>query len=257
MNNCDQIRELLVMHAEAALDENRERDVIDHLAGCPACRNEAAAIGKVQAWLKDSELFSPTADYSWQTLPERLTTRAKGVASAKRWLPANFGSLGWAASLAAMVVFCFGLIWLTHRTPPYKSVAAPAPASAAPGNEAFLKKMQSAYAREATAQYLSECQDLLLNIMRAEKSCESEKYDVSVEVAQARQLLGRKRLLDAELQSPAVVHAKNLCDELEGFLVNLSTSDKCESPDKMHRMERFIQRERLLLRINVLQSELS
>ena len=257
MNNCNQIRELLVMHTEAALDEIHERDVIDHLAGCAACRNEAAAIGKVRAWLKDSELFSPTVDYSWQALPERLTTRAKSVASAKRWLPANFGSIGWAASLAATAVLCFGLIWLTHRTPPYQPVAALAPAVAAPGNEAFLKKMQSAYAREATAQYLSECQDLLLNIMRAEKSCKGEKYDVSVEVAQARQLLGRKRMLDAELESPSVVHAKSLCDELEGFLVNLSTSDKCESPDKMHRMERFIQRERLLLRINVLQSELS
>jgi hypothetical protein len=93
--------------------------------------------------------------------------------------------------------------------------------------------------------------------MRAEKSCEGEKYDVSLEVAQARQLLRRKRMLDAELQSPAVAHAKSLCDELEGLLVNLSTSDRCESPDRVHRMERFIEREKLLLRINVLQSELS
>ncbi len=257
MSNCNQIRDLLVMHAEAALDEIREREVDDHLATCPACRKEAAAIAKIQVWLKDAELFSPKVNYSWQTLSERLTIRAKSADSAKRWLPANFGSPGWAATLAATVVLCFGLIWLMHRSSPRRFDMAVAPATTAPGNDAFLKKMQSAYAREATAQYLSECQDLLLNIMRAEKSCEGEKYDVSVEVAQARQLLGRKRMLDAELQSPTVVHAKGLCDELERFLVNLSTSDKCESPDRMHRMERYIQRERLLLRINVLQSELS
>ncbi len=257
MNNCDQIRELLVMHAEAVLDESRQLEVTNHLAGCSACREEAAAIVKIQTWLRDSDLFSPTDDYSWQALPDRLTNRVKSADSAKRWVPANFGPFGWAVTLAATVVVCFGLVWLTHRTTPRQAVATLAPAPAAPGNEAFLKKMQSAYAREATAQYLSDCQDLLLNVMRAEKSCVGEKYDVSVEVAQARQLLGRKRMLDAELQSPAVVHAKSLCDELEGFLVNLSTSDRCESQDKMHRMERYIHREQLLLRINVLQSELS
>ena len=46
-------------------------------------------------------------------------------------------------------------------------------------------------------------------------------------------------------------------DEIENFLVNLSTSQTCARPEEIRRMERFIEREQLLLRINLLQSELS
>ena len=254
MNSCAKCREQLVLHIEGELGEAESRVVSEHLVVCEACREERKTLAKVRGWLTDPGLFSPEEDLVWQSLPQRMAGRAGSFRPAKRWLPSNFGSPGWAFSMAAAVALCFGLVWWVHRTAPEQPVAATAPA---PGNEAFLGRLQTAYAREATSRYLNECQDLLLHVMRAEKSCAGEMYDVSLEVTQARQLLRRKRMLDAELQSPAVAHAKNLCDELEGFLVNLSTSDRCESPDKVHRMERFIERERLLLRINVLQSELS
>jgi hypothetical protein len=157
-------------------------------------------------------------------------------------------------SMAAMVVLAFGTIWLVNR-PAQEPQAVPA--AEAPGNAAFLGKMQVAYAREATSQYLSDCQDLLLSLMRAGKNCDRNNYDVSFEVERARSLIRQKQLLDSELRSPYVASAKVLCDELENFLVHLSMSDRCESPEKMRRMESYIQREQLLLRINLLQSELS
>lgn len=254
MNSCAKFREQLVLHLEGALGEAESRAVSGHLAVCEACRDERKALAKVRGWLTDPELFSPAEDLAWQSLPQRMAERAVSFRPARRWMPSNFGSLGWAFSLAVSVVLCLGLVWWAHRTVPEQPAEATAPA---PGNEAFLGRLQTAYAREATSRYLIECQDLLIQVMRAEKNCDGEKYDVSFEVAQARELLRRKRMLDAELQSPAVAHAKSLCDELEGLLVNLSTSDRCESPDRVHRMERFIEREKLLLRINVLQSELS
>jgi hypothetical protein len=72
----------------------------------------------------------------------------------------------------------------------------------------------------------------------------------------ARGLLQRKRLLDPELGAPEVARAKELCDELEGFLLNLSLSEKCESRDKLRRIERYVRKQQLLLRIRVLQGEL-
>jgi hypothetical protein len=156
--------------------------------------------------------------------------------------------------MAAVIVIGFGSIWLVNRPAPEPPALS---AAEAPGNAAFLGKMQVAYAREATAQYLSECQDLLLTLMRAGKNCDGNNYDVSFEVERARRLIQRKQLLDSELKSPDVARAKALCDELDNFLVHLSTSDRCESPDKMRRMESYIQKEQLLLRINLLQSELS
>jgi predicted anti-sigma-YlaC factor YlaD len=254
MNNCEKIKELLVLYSEGVLDTELSSRVEWHLESCLACRKEAEAIAKIRGWLSDPALFAPNQDYEWQILPQALAAKAKSTSRVRRWLPANFGSRGWALSLAATVILCFGLVWMTHRHLTAPQVAL---RHAAPGNEAFLDRIQVAYAREATAQYLSECQDLLLDVMRAERNCAGDLYDVSMEVAQARQLLQRKRMLEAELTSPQVVHAKDLCDELEKLLVDLSTSDKCESHDRIQRMERYIQREKLLLRINVLQSELS
>ncbi len=254
MDNCGKIKELLVLHSEDALDAPQSAEVREHLESCPNCKREAGEINQIRAWLADPEIFSPNQDLSWQILPRTLAARAKSLPTVKRWLPANFGSLGWTLSMAATIVLAFGSVWLVNRPRPEPEVASMA---TAPGNAAFLGRMQNAYAREATALYLSECQDLLLSLMRAGKNCPGQNYDVSLEVERAQRLLQRKQLLEAELKSPDVERAKPLCDELENFLVNLSTSDRCETLDKMRRMESFIQREQLLLRISLLQSELS
>jgi hypothetical protein len=117
--------------------------------------------------------------------------------------------------------------------------------------------MRTAYAREATAQYLSSCQDLLLDFVSSDKTCAGDRYDVSFEVTRARQLLDEKRMLDAQLQVPEVAHAKALCDELERFLVGLSMSQDCESDAAVRTMEQFIESKQLLFRIDLMQSGIS
>ncbi|HYK91539.1 MAG TPA: zf-HC2 domain-containing protein [Acidobacteriota bacterium] len=254
-NDCRNIQDLLVLHAEGELPAEQRSLVENHLASCARCREEASGIDKIRAWLADPGLFAPAQDYSWELLPRKMFERASASSPARRWLPANLGALGWSLSLAAMFFLACGLIWLTRRQAP--EPVTPVAQVEAPGNQAFLRKIQSAHVREMTSQYLEECQDLLLNVVRAEKSCDGNKYNVSLEVDQARDLLRRKRLLDTELSAPEVARAKDLCDELEAFLIQLSTSEKCETKDRLNGVERFMRKEQLLLRIHVLQAELS
>ncbi len=256
MSDCDRIRELLVLYCEGVLEEAPAAEVRAHLAGCHACSREALEIDELRRRLSDPELFAPVPSHAWQLLPSRMTARARAADPARWRLPWNSGSLVWVSSVSATLVLAIGSVWLANRPAPEPAPAAAAPAEA-PGNEAFVHRMQAAYAREATVQYLTECQDLLLTFMRAEKKCQGKDYDVAFEVQRAQRLLQRKQLLDSELRSPDVARAKSLCDELESFLVNLSTSAACESPAGKRRMESYIQRENLLLRINLLQSELS
>lgn len=255
MSECESIRDLLVLHFEGELGEEQDRRVTGHLNTCAACRLEAERIHAVQDWLSDPGLFAPDRDYAWQMLPE--TAAARAAAARKSWLPLSYGSAGWALTLAASLVIGIALIHqagrMTEQPIPEADVRPPA---AAPGNKAFLDRIYAAHARAATSEYLEACQDLLVTTLRAEPSCEKQKYDVSAEVARARDLLRRKQLLDPELGAPEVSRAKVLCDELESFLLNLSLSEKCESRDRFHRMERYVQRQQLLLRIRVLQGEL-
>jgi Putative zinc-finger len=255
MSECKPIRDLLVLHLEGELEREEERRVTAHLCVCAACRAEAEDLRTVRGWLSDPGLFAPDNNYGWQILPETLAARAK--AERKLWLPLTYGPAGWVLSVAATLVVGFGLIYWAGRVAdrPVASTAA-GPPVVAPGNEAFLGRIYAAHAREATSEYLVACQDLLVDTLRAEPSCDERKYDVSAEVTRARDLLRRKRLLDPELGAPEIARARELCDELEGFLLNLSLSEKCESRDKLHRLERYVRKQQLLLRIRVLQGEL-
>ncbi len=256
MSECGSIRDLLVLHSEGWLGGEEARRVSEHLRVCGGCRAEAEGIDKVRGWLSDPSIFAPQETYAWQALPEKLGTQAQVCRRSR--LPLDFGSMGWALSLAATVVIGFALIhWMRSALPTSETEVVTRQSVSAPGNEAFLDRIYLAHARQATSQYLAACQDLLLSTLRAEANCEQRLYDVSAEVVQARELLVRKRLLDPDLSAPEVAHARGLCDELESFLLNLSLSEKCETPDKMRRLERYVQKQQLLLRIRVIQGELS
>lgn len=255
MSECESIRDLLVLHLEGELERDDDGRVAAHLSACRSCRAEADELRALRGWLSDPDLFAPDKSCAWQMLPGTLAARAKTAPGP--WLPVSYGSAGWALSLAAALVVGFGLIYWAGRMAdrPVASTAARPPVTAS-GNAAFLGRMYAAQARAATSEYLAACQDLLVATLRAEPSCDERKYDVSAEVTRARDLLRRKRLLDPELGAPEVARARELCDELEGFLLNLSLSEKCESRDKLLRMEHYVRKQQLLLRIRVLQGEL-
>jgi hypothetical protein len=185
-------------------------------------------------------------------LPAKIASLARERQGSSRWLPSNFGSWGWAATVAAsllLVVLTLGRL--------YQPISSTDTVSAEEKNQEFVRQLASVYAKAATSRYLAECQDWLLDVMRAEQSCNGEKYDLSTEVERARELLKRKRLLDGELRDPGVARAKELCDEIENVLVSLSMAQSCESEDTLKSLERIIQREQLMLRINLVRSELS
>jgi len=252
MTDCEDVRESLVLYAEGELSAEQSRSIQEHLAWCVSCRQEAAGIRQIRSWLLDPDLFLPQ-DYGWEILPSSLAARAKG--RRHRWVPSNFGSLAWAASVAACVLL--GLIFL-QTVQDRSSLPGPSTTSLSPADiQSLLRPIRSAHAREATARYLNECQDLLLNLVGAEKNCEGDRHDLSLEVERARELLRRKRMLDTELRAPEVARARELCDELENLLVSLSAAQKCESSGEIRLMERSIEKQQILLRINLLRAELS
>lgn len=252
MNNCGSIREMLVLHAEGVLSPAEKGMVDGHLAGCPGCAREAAEISRIRDYLADPALFDPAADLAWQLLPEKLAARARRDGGGKAKRP-GLGLLKWVAIALPVIPLALALLWTAR----FQSDRAGTPGPAAAGNEAFLERIRSVYAREATSQYLTKCHALLLDVISAEKTCAGGRYDVTTEVTRARQLLQEKRMLDAELRDPGVERAKPLCDDLESFLMNLSTSQECENGDAVRGMETFIESRQLLLRIDLMQPGIS
>lgn len=251
MNDCASVKELIVLYAEGELDPEQVRLMAAHLSECRECFQQAEDVGKLRAWLTDPEIFAPAENDRWRSLPAAC---ARSVAAHRtRRFQVIHGPVRWALPAAAAVLITVGLVWMARRpNPAVEMTALPAP-----GNEAFLGRIESAVTVDATAQYLAQCQDLLVDMLKAEQTCTGNRYDVSFEVARARDLLLRKRILDAELNAPEVARAKDLCDDLESLLVDLSLSQSCETPDRFRSMEHVIEREQLLLRIKLVQSEIS
>jgi len=254
MSSCETFRELLVFHAEGVLAPESIRQVEEHLASCAACRQESEQIGRIRGWLKEPELFEPEQDLAWELLPGKLAGRAASLPS-RRWNLAGLGLPQWAMGAAAIAALACGLIWMMRLHVPRPPAAAIGLAGS--GNAAFLDRVHTVYTREATVQYLDGCHALLLDLASTARKCDRNHFDVSLEIARARQLLQQKRMIDAGPSVPNLEQARSLCDDLERFLVNLSTSRECESGDALQLMERSIERGQLLLRIHVVSSDIS
>lgn len=263
MSDCAEIRDKLVLEADGELQSGQAEMVQKHLRECESCAGEAARIREVREFLLDGSLFGPEEDEDWGSLAERCASGSRSpdataVAQARNKIPSGGWDLyrvaqRWALPLAAGLVLGLGLVsMLRQQGEPVQTAAAPAP-----GNEAFLEKMNRQLATRATSRYLAECQDLLVELLKVDPTCHGKGYDMSREVMRARQLLQTRRILGSELSAPEIARAKELCDDLETLLVSVSLSRDCESPDKFRWMEGMIEKERLLLRIRLMQSEIS
>jgi len=251
MSDCASVRELIVLHAEGELEADQAQQVSAHLSECAECSRQAEEVNQLRTWLADPEVFAPRENDRWSSFSTACADSV-GAVRARRFQLARH-SLRWALPAAAALLFAVGLLWMARR-PNVPTVTAVVPA---PGNEAFLGKIQSAVTMDATSQYLTQCQDLLVDMLKAGRTCTGNNYDVSLEAARARDLLLQKRMLDVELNAPEVARAKDLCDDLENLLVALSLSQSCETPDSFRSMEHAIERGQLLLRIKLVQSEIS
>jgi len=250
MNDCSAFRELLVLHAEGELDPDQVPRLAAHLAECAGCSGELERIQQLRVWLRDPELLSPPQTEAWVSLPSACSRNA---VRPRRFQLVRF-PLRWALPLAAGLVLAAGLMYVLRRPDvTLEQAAMPAP----PGNEAFLGRIDTAVTMKATTQYLAQCQDLLVDMLNVGRTCAGKRYDVSFEVKRARDLLRRKQILDTELSAPEVAPARDLCDDLENLLVDLSLSQSCETPDKFRSIEKVIESERLLLRIKLVQSEIT
>jgi hypothetical protein len=263
MSDCSEIREMLVLEVERELDPGQSAMVREHLRECEACAREAGGIREVRELLLDPSLFAPVEDESWGTFAERCASKSHpldrtALVHVRKKVPSggwnlNRSALRWALPMAACLLLGVGLVWMLRQPEtPVQTVSV-----AAPGNEAFLEKMNRQLATSATSRYLAECQDLLVALLKADQTCRGKGYDMSQEITRARELLQTRRILESELSAPEVARAKDLCDDLENLLVSVSLSRDCESPDKFRWMEGMIEKERLLLRIRLMQSEIS
>ena len=227
-----------------------------HAASCAECAADLAALREVLAAAAADEACAAEPPVPAEWLRARVLARLaeapapSGSRRAGEWL--------WATAAAAGVV---GVLWnsatIRKVDRPHAVETVPAPAGIAVSDDA-LDRIERTMARERAARYLDEAQDVLVTVAEAPRRClraDHDHVDMADESRRSRELLTRRASLD--LDGSAELSAGPVLDDVERVLREVASLEGCARRRDVEAIHREVERERLLLRIDLTARELA
>ncbi len=232
-----------------------------HVDACSRCRQELAELAAVVAAMEADPVRSAEPELPVSVLLDRVDRQIDGTAARP---PAPM--VGWRLALpaAAVAVLALALLGpeLTPRLGPEPPALASPPAAVTPApatalSAAMLDRLDRNMAREHTAHYLSEAQDVLLAVAATEADCvrEEDRVDVGEAPDRSRALLSRRALL-VEGRPEAVASAQAVLDDVEMALREVADLPSCVRRRDVERLREEVDRRRLHMRIRLMTREL-
>lgn len=244
--------------AAGCLDGAEREATLHHLEACAECRREHADALAVLAALARDPAREAEPPIALAFLEARVRARLDATVRSR---PFRFVTLAYGAGLAALLLFT-----LPRLLPPIVSrFKGPAPAlssAAAPAevalDEPSLKRMERTMAREQAVRYLNEAQDFLVTMAAEPRPCPDKRnhVEVSAEAERSRELLRRRALL-VELDGDAVAPARPVLEDVEHVLRQVAALESCARGADLERLQREVERQRLLMKIRLMSRELS
>lgn len=247
-------RARVALLAAGAAEPAEEAAVRAHLGGCAACRADLARTEEALAELARDPVRTAEVPVPLEHLVRRVQARldAPPPAPAFRWSLAAAGLA--AAALALAVVPRL----LERPGEPAVSPAAVAEDVAEDGApDDVVARMERRLSRDQAARYLDEAQDVLVTVAGHPADCERDhgRVDVGEEAQRSRDLLARRALM-VELGGDEVASARPLLDDVEGLLREVAALPACARADSLEAIHRQMQRRNVLMKIDLLTSEL-
>ncbi len=232
----------------------------EHLEKCPDCRAEAEEIKRVleRADAVKAEIREAVASVNWEALPAVIADRVLVDARKPEKAPRAGWLRTWAFPLRmkpALAGLAAGLI--VGATAMYFALKTPGPR---PGGDTgyyasgeFLDRAELEMARRNTLDYLKKSQYVLLDVF---ESGERGAASAVLRSEQARDLLSRKKYLNAQLERFQMAKAKAICDQIEMLFLELSQISEELPAAELQRIRGFVEERQLLLKINLVRKEL-
>ena len=219
---------------------------------------------EVDFFLKETEAvraeIRAAADaVDWDALPGIIADRAQAGAP-------KTGRVPWAARLweglapLRMRPVLAGLLGglLIGAGAMYFILKAPAGRAGADGayyaSGEFLDRAELEMARRNTLDYLERSQYMLLDVF--ESADEGPVVPASLRTERARDLLQKKKYLNAQLERLQMAKAKALCDQIEALFLELSQMDDVLAAAELGKIRGYVEERQLLLKINLVKKEL-
>jgi hypothetical protein len=242
------------------IEEGRRRTMAEHLDECPDCRAEAEDMKRVLARAESvkAEIREAVASVNWEALPALIADRAMADARAPERAPRAGKAWSWTfplqlrpvmAGLAAGLVVGAAAMYFALRTPGPR----PAPDTGYYASGEFLDRAELEMARRNTLDYLKKSQYILLDVF---DTGGEGLGPASFSSEQARDLLARKKYLNAQLERFQMAKAKAICDQIEMLFRELSEISEDLPAAELDRIKGLVEERQLLLKINLVRKEL-
>ena len=234
--------------------EGREREaVLAHLETCADCRAEWAASQALFRVLAEDPVQAAQPDLPVEVLARRVAAKVTETLSSPR---AQWGwrllSVPVAAAAVVAVALLLPSLWARLRP------AAPPPAVAEVlvSHEA-MGRLERTVAREQTARYLNEAQDLLVSVAAMPPACRrrTQGLDLEDESERSRALLAR-RALAVDVNKDDVAAARPVLDDVEQVLREVAALPPCARREDLEAIHREMSRRKLLMKIDLMTREL-
>ena len=241
--------------AAGALPAAERAAVERHAASCAECAADLGALRATLAVAAADEACAAEPPVAVEWLRARVHARLAAADVAPR--PRR---VAWAAGLAtAAAVVAATILWRPIQGPPAPShsvAEAVAEPEIAVSDEA-LERMERTMARERTARYLDEAQDVLVTVSGAPRRCDrkTQHVDMGDETRRSRELLARRARLD--LDGSAALTAGPVLDDVEKVLREVASLENCARRRDVEAIHRHVERERLLMKMELMTRELA
>lgn len=242
-------RRRLALLASAVLQGWEREWTLGHLEGCPRCREELASIQAVLELvaadpIRHAEPALPTG---------ALVARVEACLNeSRRALPSE--GLRWRLTpLVAAAAVALALATLP-RGGALPTRREPSPALEIRVSDEVLRRLERSVARKQAVRYLSEAQDVLVNVSSSPRNCArgSGRVDVATEARRSRELLARRALVETD----HVQSVRPVLDDVEQMLRDVASLESCARPGELDAIHREISRRHLLMKIDLMTLEL-
>lgn len=273
MTDCKQIKTIMVEYLSGKLmDDNgpesgpRFAAMEAHVGTCPQCRKEYAVLQKIYGVTRDineaAESSMETVD--WEANAERIARIARAArfkrSARDRAFSFNPFNFNWGPAVPALAgVFVLGILlgYLLFYTPVPPGFS-PTGGTAAPRNaDTTLARLETTLAKREMRGYFQQTQMLLTDLMRQCDDDGTASWNTGVNRRQVRTLLNKNRYFNQDLSNPQFLSTRRLLKKIEWLLYEMVALDDGASCEQLQRIQEFIRKERLLLKLRLVGKDIS
>jgi hypothetical protein len=261
MNDCPMKKTDWLAYVSGDLEEERRATLAEHIKECPQCQKEEAEFRRVLegADAVKEEIQEALHSVDWDALPARIVDYVYASAEKPVKLSAGKRIRLWflgaglrpiAAAVALGVLLGSIGMYLVLR----RSASRPDLGQTFYASREFLDRAELEMARRETVDYLEKSQYVLLDLLGAPSGQAAGRQ--SLDFAQAKELLSKKKYLNAQLNKFQMAKAKAICDQIERLFLELAQISDGLPEAELAKVQNMIEDRQLLLKISIVKKEL-